>query len=372
MGPLAGLKVVEFTGLGPAPFACMYLADLGADVVRIDRAGEESLLGLSNDILERGRRSVVLDLKGAAGKAAAVKLIQAADVLVEGFRPGVLERLGLGPVDMRAANPRLIYARMTGWGQTGPLAHTAGHDLGYIALSGALHAIGPEGHPVPPLNLVGDFGGGSMFLVAGILAALFERQRSGEGQVIDTAITDGAALLMAMMYSLKGEGKWHDGREVNLLDGGSAIYRTYVCADGRHIAVAPLERKFFVDFATRLGIDPSEFPDHSNPAIAAPLVSRLEAIFATRARDEWCALFEGSDACVTPVLTMEEAPHHPHNAARGIFVEAHGKVQPAPAPRFDRTPAELPGAPPKKGEGAAAALAEWGFSQEEIAALGAR
>ncbi len=372
MGPLAGLKVVEFTGLGPAPFACMYLADLGADVVRIDRAGEESLLGLSNDVLERGRRSVVLDLKSPEGKAAAVKLVAAADVLVEGFRPGVLERLGLGPTDMQAVNPRLVYARMTGWGQTGPLAHTAGHDLGYIALTGALHAIGPAAQPVPPLNLVGDFGGGSMFLVAGILAALFERQTSGKGQVVDAAITDGASLLMSMMYSMMGEAKWRDGRETNLLDGGSAVYRTYACADGRHLAIAPLERRFFVDFATRLGIDPAEYPDHSSPQAAPALAERLTALFLTRPRDEWCALFEGSDACVAPVLSLEEAPHHPHNMARGTFVEAHGKMQPAPAPRFDRTPADLPAAPPKKGEGAAAALTDWGFSPEEIAALHTR
>ena len=237
MGPLAGLKVLEFAGLGPAPFACMVLADLGADVLRIDRAGGDGLLGLEKDVLDRGRRSLVLDLKSEEGRATARRLAGVADVLVEGFRPGVMERLGLGPEPLRAANPGLVYARMTGWGQTGPLADTAGHDLGYIALTGALHAVGPADRPTPPLNLVGDFGGGSMFLVTGILAALFERQRSGEGQVIDTAITDGASLLMAMIYSLKGNGFWTNRRQDNFFDGGYPLYGTYPCADGKWLAI---------------------------------------------------------------------------------------------------------------------------------------
>ncbi len=370
MGPLAGLKVIEFAGLGPAPFACMLLADLGADVVRIDRAGAgDGLLGLSRDVLDRGRRSLVLDLKSDAGRAVALRMIAAADVLIEGFRPGVMERLGLGPEAAHAANPGLVYGRMTGWGQTGPLAHAAGHDLGYIALSGALHAIGGASAPVPPLNLVGDFGGGSMFLVTGVLSALFERSRSGKGQVVDAAITDGTALLMAMMYSMKAEGKWHDARASNLLDGGAAVYRTYPCADGKHIAVAPLEPKFFAEFARRLDLDTSGIADHLDPAAWPHLEARLTAVFATRSRDEWCALLEGTDACVSPVLSMAEAPHHPHNVARGTFVEVDGVPQPAPAPRFDRTPPSPPAPPPARGEGGRESLADWGFDAAEIEAL---
>ena len=359
MGPLAGLKVLEFAGLGPAPFACMVLADLGADVLRVDRAGAEGLLGLDRDVLDRGRRSLVVDLKSAEGIATARRLAGVADVLVEGFRPGVMERLGLGPEPLTADNPGLVYARMTGWGQSGPLADTAGHDLGYIALSGALHAIGGAEAPVPPLNLVGDFGGGSMMLVTGILAALHERTRSGRGQVIDAAITDGAALLMAMIYSMKAEGKWRDARAANLLDGGAAVYRTYVCADGRHLAVAPLERKFFAEFARRLGLDAAEWPNHLDPAVWPALQARLAAIFLTRPRDAWCALFEGSDACVAPVLSLDEAPDHPHNRARGTFVTIDGVVQPAPAPRFSRSVPPTPTSAPRPGEGGAAAMAEW-------------
>ncbi len=359
MGPLAGRKVLEFAGLGPAPFAAMMLADLGADVLRIDRAGAGNFLGLERDILERGKRSLVLDLKSEEGRATARRLAARADVLVEGFRPGVMERLGLGPEELCEANARLVYARMTGWGQTGPLADTAGHDLGYIALTGALHATGPAEAPVPPLNLVGDFGGGSMMLVTGILAALLERERSGKGQVIDAAITDGAALLMAMMYSLNGEGKWRDRRVANLLDGGCATYRTYVCADGRHLAVAPLERKFFEIFATRLGLDPATWPDHLAAEVWPELSARIAAILATKPRDAWLDLFEGTDACVAPVLTLAEAPNHPHNVARGTFAEVDGIVQPAAAPRFSRTPARRPGPPPRLGEGGEDALADW-------------
>lgn len=359
MGPLSGLKVLEFAGLGPAPFACMVLADLGADVVRVDRAGAASLLGLERDVLDRGRRSVVLDLKSADGLATARDLAAVADVLVEGFRPGVMERLGLGPEALRALNPGLVYARMTGWGQTGPLADTAGHDLGYLAVTGALHAIGDPDHPVPPLNLVGDFGGGSMMLVTGILAALFERQRSGEGQVIDAAITDGASLLMAMIWSMKAEGKWVDARAANLLDGGSAVYRAYPCADGRHLAVAPLERKFFETFARGLGLDPAEWPDHLDPSVGPALAARIAAILRTRTRDEWCALFEGGDACVAPVLSLDEAPDHPHNRARGTFLDVDGVTQPAPAPRFSRTVPPTPRPRPRPGEGGEAVLAEW-------------
>lgn len=369
MGPLAGLKVIEFAGLGPAPFACMVLADLGADVVRIDRAGGDGLVVTERDLLDRGRRSVVVDLKSEAGRAATLRLIAAADVLIEGFRPGVMERLGLGPEVAHAVNPGLVYGRMTGWGQTGPLAQAAGHDLDYIALSGALHAIGGRDTPVPPLNLVGDFGGGSMFLVTGVLSALFERSRSGRGQVVDAAITDGSALLMTMMYSMKAEGKWRDTRADNLLDGGAAVYRTYACADGRHLAVAPLEPKFFAEFARRTGLDTSGLGDHLAPEAWPELERRIEALLSTRTRDDWCALLEGTDACVAPVLSLEEAPHHPHNAARGTFVIVDGVAQPAPAPRFDRTPSGPVGRPTAKGEGGRPALRDWGFGETEIDTL---
>ncbi len=355
-GPLAGLKVLEFNGLGPAPFACMVLADLGADVLRIDRAGAENLLGLQRDFMERGRRSLLLNLKTAEGLETAQKLAARADVLVEGFRPGVMERLGLGPKPLCTANPGLIYARMTGWGQTGPLAPTAGHDLTYLALTGALHAIGTAAQPLPPLNLVGDFGGGSMFLITGILAALYERQRSGLGQVIDAAITDGTTALMAMIYAMRAEGLWTDQRAANLLDGGAAVYRSYVCADGKHVAIAPLERKFFEIFCARLGLNAAEWPDHTaNPALHA----RLAAIFLGKPRDEWCALFEDSDGCVAPVLSLDEAPRHKHNQARGSFMTVDGVAQPAPAPRFSRSVPPPPAPRPAPGEGGADALRDW-------------
>jgi len=353
MGPLTGLKVLEFAGLGPAPFACMVLADLGADVLRVDRAGADNLLGMKNDVMERGRRSIILDLKSAEGIETAKKLAAKADVLVEGFRPGVMERLGLGP---EALSPQLIYARMTGWGQTGPLAQTAGHDLTYLALTGALHATGTAEQPLPPLNLVGDFGGGSMFLITGILSALFERQRSGLGQVIDTAITDGASVLMTMMYAMHAEGLWKDQRAANLLDGGAAIYRTYVCADGKHVAVAPIERKFFEAFCARLGLDATEWPDHTQ---TDALHAKLAGVFLTKPRDEWCALLEDSDACVAPVLSLAEAPQHAHNTARGTFVEVDGVRQPAPAPRFSRSVPGVPKRRPLPGEGGAEALRDW-------------
>jgi alpha-methylacyl-CoA racemase len=359
MGPLAGLKVLEFNGLGPAPFACMVLADLGADVLRIDRAGADNLLGLKKDFMERGRRSLVLDLKSADGLETAKRLAGAADVLVEGFRPGVMERLGLGPEPLCATNPGLIYARMTGWGQTGPLAPTAGHDITYLALSGALHAIGTAEDPLPPLNLPGDFGGGSMFLITGILSALYERQRSGQGQVIDAAITDGAAVLMAMIYAMRAEGLWEDKRAANILDGAAAIYRTYVCADGRHIAIAPMERKFFETFAALTGLDAAEWPDHATPAVWPALHAKLAALFLTKPRDEWCALFAGTDACVAPVLSLDEAPHHPHNQARGAFVEIDGVIQPAPAPRFSRSVPPTPSPRPAPNQGGEAALRDW-------------
>jgi alpha-methylacyl-CoA racemase len=337
----------------------MVLADLGADVVKLERGDGPNVLGLERDFMQRGRRSLIVDLKTPEGQQTARRLAAKADVLVEGFRPGVMERLGLGPDILCADNPGLVYARMTGWGQDGPLSQTAGHDITYLALTGALHAIGPHDQPLPPLNLVGDFGGGSMFLLTGILAALFERQRSGRGQVVDGAITDGAAVMMAMIYAMKAEGQWRDARAANMLDGGLAVYGTYECADGRHVAVGPLERKFFENFARVLGIDAALWPDHLAAASQPALRAELTARFKTRPRDEWCALFEGSDGCVAPVLSLAEAPEHPHNVARQAYVTREGVVQPGVAPHFSRSQPEAPGPCPAPGEGGAQALRDW-------------
>lgn len=364
MGPLAGLKVVEFAGIGPAPFACMVLADLGAEVVCIDRPGRGAASGLFDprkNILNRGRRAVALDLKAADDRAAAWGLVEHADVLIEGFRPGVMERLGLGPDACLARNPKLVYGRMTGWGQHGPYAQMAGHDINYLGLSGALHAIGrADSGPVPPLNLVADFGGGAMLLAVGVLSAVLEARGSGKGQVVDAAMTDGCALLMAMTYALKAMGQWRDERQSNLLDGGAHHYDTYRCADGRWLAVGPLEPQFYALMRDKCGLADPRFDAPVNPADWPALKAALADVFARRSRDEWCAIFDGSDACVTPVLDLGEAPAHPHNRSRGTFVERDGMTQPAPAPRFSRTPAQL-GAPPyaEAFEDPAAILAAW-------------
>ncbi len=371
MGPLAGIKVIEFAGLGPAPFCGMMLADMGAEVLRIDRkGGGPDLLGQRHDVLARGRRSVGLDLKQPPGVETALRLIDSADVLLEGFRPGVMERLGLGPEVCRRRNPRLVYARMTGWGQDGPLAKAAGHDINYIALSGALSAIGrPGGAPVPPLNLVGDFGGGGMLMAFGIACALLEAGRSGQGQVVDAAMADGAALLTSMIYSLRGNGLWPGGRGENLLDGGAPHYGTYECADGKWVAIGPLEPQFYALFLEKCGIDDPDFADPADRSHWPRLRAKLETLFKSRPRAEWCTLLEGSDACFAPVLDFDEAPAHPHNRARGSFFTQGGIVQPAPAPHFDRTPASPGGQPPAPGEHTEAALADWGFSPGEIAGL---
>lgn len=335
-GPLAGLKIIEFGGIGPGPFAAMLLADMGATIVRIDRPGGG--IGLADPLL-RGRPGLGVNLKSEEGKAAVRDLARAADVLIEGYRPGVLERLGLGPEELLAINPGLVYARMTGFGQHGPLRDRAGHDITYVAISGALHAIGPaDAPPPPPLNLVGDFGGGALYLIAGVLAALFERSRSGQGQVIDAAMTDGAASLMGMMYGFLGSGVWANRREANFLDGAAPYYGTYACADGKFIAVGPIEPEFYRIFLDRLGLDPASLPDRDDPAAWPQLRTVFTEIFRSRPRDEWAALFDGTDACVAPVLDMAEAPRHPHNAARAAFVETESGVMPAPAPRFSRTP----------------------------------
>lgn len=373
-GPLQGLRIVEFAGLGPAPFCGMLLADLGAQVLRIDRLGAPADGGLfdpGKDILQRGRHPVALDLKRPQGHAAALRLIGEADALIEGFRPGVMERLGLGPEPCLAAHPRLVYGRMTGWGQQGPLASTAGHDINYLAVSGALHTIGrTDSGPVPPLNLVADFGGGAMLLAVGVLAALLEARRSGRGQVVDAAMTDGCALLQAMTLSLQAMGRWRDERQSNLLDGGTPRYDTYACADGRHLAIGPIEPQFYALFLKLVGLADDPVMQHPDDRSRWPAQrARIAAVLATRTRDDWMReVFDGSDACVAPVLSLAEAPQHPHNATRGSFVEAHGLMQPAAAPRFSRTACDAPH-PLATGEQGRASLRAWGWSDTDIAAM---
>ncbi|MBL0282715.1 MAG: CoA transferase [Zoogloea sp.] len=375
MGPLHGIKIVEFAALGPAPMGAMILADLGAEVVRIERKlppgarpGSE-LFDPALDILNRSRRVVTLDLKKPEGLAAARQLIAGADILIEGFRPGVMERLGLGPDACLGTNPRLVFGRMTGWGQSGPLANAAGHDINYLSLSGALHAIGePGGKPVVPLNLVADCGGGAMLLVVGVLAALLEARTSGQGQVVDAAMTDGSALLMTMMYTLKAMGEWTQQRGSNLLDGGAHFYDTYRCADGKYISIGPIEPQFYALFLDKTGLADPDFSQQWDRARWPELKVRLAAHLATRSRNEWCALLEGTDACVAPVLDMDEAPEHPHNRARGTFIEVGGVVQPAPAPRFSRSAPAQP-RPPLTGATGEDVLADWGFSPDALDAL---
>jgi alpha-methylacyl-CoA racemase len=369
MGPLTGLRIVEFAGIGPGPFAAMLFADLGADVIRLDRLGASGLgIGVPPRfaLLERSRPSVAVDLKHPDGIVLAGDLIAKADALIEGFRPGTMERLGLGPDIALKRNPRLVYGRMTGWGQSGPLAQAAGHDLNYLALIGGLHAIGRAGSkPTPPLNLAADFGGGALYLAFGMACAMIEAQRSGKGQIVDAAMTDGAASLMTMFYGLYAGGMHKLERGTNLLDSGSAIYETYECSDGRFISIAPIELKFREVLFEKIGLP---FTRDDGPALR----DKLEKLFKTRTRDQWCALLEGTDACFAPVLSMAEAPHHPHNIARGSFVEVDGVVQPMPAPRFSRTPAGEPKPPQAQGQGTRPALAAWGIAQDKIDGLFAR
>lgn len=358
-GPLAGLRVVEFAGLGPGPFACMLLSDMGAEVVTVDRPGKR--LGDRSNLVGRGRTVVFADLKDADSRAEVLQLLDHADVLVEGFRPGVMERLGLGPEALAARNPGLVYGRMTGWGQSGPLAATAGHDIGYIALSGALHAIGPAGGPpVPPLNIVGDYGGGSLFLVTGLLAALHERQRSGRGQVVDAAITDGVLSLMTHFVASGLRGHFDDTqRGRNLLDGGAPYYAVYETADARHVAVGAIEPAFFELLCERIGVAP-ELRDAQNDRSRWPaLRAEFARIFAQRDRAEWQALLEDSDACFAPVLALGEAVQHRHHAARNAFVDVEGVRQPAPAPRFSRTPSRVQGPAPAEATPIADVRVRW-------------
>jgi alpha-methylacyl-CoA racemase len=372
-GPLNGFRIVELAGIGPGPFCAMLLADLGAEVLRVERTADAGL-GIAKpvefDLYNRSRRCIAVDLKTPAGVQAVLRLLERADALIEGFRPGVMERLGLGPDVCLARNPRLVYGRMTGWGQTGPLSHAAGHDWNYIAITGALHAIGRAGEaPVPPLNLVGDFGGGSLYLALGILAGLLEAQKSGQGQVVDAAITDGAASLMTLFYGLHAAGLWREERGRNLLDTGAHFGEIYETKDGRHVSVLAIEPKFYAELCHRIGMDAGTLPAQNDQAEWPGLKERFAAVFRTKTRDEWCAILEGTDACFAPVLSLAEAPSHPHNVARGTFVEVAGVVQPAPAPRFSRTPGAVQSPPARPGEHTDAALADWGFPADEIAAL---
>ena len=373
MGPLNGLRVVELAGIGPGPLCAMLLADLGADVMRIDRL-EPSGLGLAMaprfDINARNRRSAAIDLKAPRGRDAVLRIAASADVLIEGFRPGVAERLGLGPQDCHALNPRLVYGRMTGFGQTGPLAQAAGHDLNYIALTGVLDAIGPAGSgSIPPLNLVGDYGGGALYLAFGVMAALFERQTSGRGQVVDAAMVDGAASLASIFFGLKAAGNWGEPRGANLLDGGAPFYAVYTTADGRQVSIAALEPKFFAEFARLTGLDTRFVQRQYDRRLWPEMRAAIAALMLTRSRDAWSALLEGSDACFAPVLGFDEAAAHPHAQARSAFVTIDGVTQPAAAPRFDRSLPATPKPAPQAGAHTAQVLAEAGFSDAEIAAL---
>lgn len=378
-GPLAGVRVVELAGLGAAPFCGMLLADFGADVVRVGRTTEVAapggiagLLGLEHedpatDVLGRGRRSVAIDLKQDEGRGLVLDLVAGADALLEGFRPGVAERLGVGPDECLARNPRLVYGRLTGWGQEGPYAQAAGHDLNYIALAGALHAVGRRGEPpVPPVNLVGDFGGGGMLLAVGMLAALLEARASGRGQVVDAAMVDGSALLMTMLYGLRAAGAWNVERGTNALDTGAPFYNVYETADGRYVTVAAIEPRFYAALMDRLGLDPGEQWDRANWPARQELLAET---FARRTLADWCELLEGTDGCFAPVLDMDEAPQHAHNLRRGTFTHVAGVLQPSPAPRFSRTACPRPTAPAPPGAHTRAVLAELGLDAEDAAGL---
>ena len=370
MGPLNGIKVVELAGIGPGPMCAMLLSDMGADVIRVDRT-TESGLGMKRepqyDLLNRGRRSVAIDLKSTAGRDSVLRLVSNADALIEGFRPGVTERLGLGPEPCGEANPALVYGRMTGWGQHGPIAHAAGHDINYIALTGALHAVGSNGGPpVVPLNLVGDFGGGALYLAFGIACGILEARQSGQGQIVDAAMTDGAASLMTMFYGMLAGNAWNDTRASNAVDGGAHFYAVYATSDGKHVSIGSIEAKFYAELLRLTGLDKEDLPAQFDRANWENLRARLAAVFKTKTRAEWTEIMEGTDVCFAPVLSLSEAPEHPHNKARETFTTVAGVVQPAPAPRFSRTVPQIQRPPARRGEHTNEALLDWGFSQSEL------
>jgi len=371
MGPLSGYKIIEVAGIGPGPFACMLLADMGAEVLRLDRTGSAFSVGRAEmDVLNRGRRSAAIDLKNPDAVEVVLRLVESADALVEGFRPGVAERLGIGPDACLARNPRLVYGRMTGFGQEGPLAPVAGHDIDYIAMSGMLSQFGRAGeNPLPPINLVGDFGGGGMYLAFGVVCALLERERSGQGQVVDAAMVDGAAHLGSMIFGLRAMGLWSDERGTNLLDTGAHFYEVYETADGGHMAVGSIEPQFYAILLEKTGLAGEDLPAQMDRSAWPAMKERMAAIFKAKTRDEWTAIFEGTDACVAPVLSLEEAAAHPHNQVRGTFTEVAGVVQPAPAPRFSRTPGAISGPPVPAGTHTEAVLTDWGFSADEVGKL---
>ncbi|MET4698487.1 alpha-methylacyl-CoA racemase [Constrictibacter sp. MBR-5] len=372
MGPLTGVKVVELAGIGPGPFCCMLLADMGAEVVRVDRTAN---VGKDGDtakwnLLTRGRRNIAVDLKTPEGVETVLKLIEQADAVIEGFRPGVTERLGLGPDVCMKRNEKLVYGRMTGWGQDGPIAGAAGHDINYISLSGALHAIGERnGPPTPPLNLVGDFGGGALYMAVGVLAAVIEARTSGKGQVVDCSMVEGSASLMTAMYGALAAGTWIEERGKNRLDKGAHYYNVYETKDGKHVSIGSIEPQFYKLLLQLTGLEGQPLPPQSDRDKWPEMTERFAAIFKTKTRDEWCAIMENTDICFAPILSMSEAMKHPQNVARGSFVTVDGVPQPGPAPRFSRTAGEIQRPPAKAGEHTDEALAAWGFSQDEIAKL---
>ncbi|HBD11040.1 MAG TPA: carnitine dehydratase [Porticoccaceae bacterium] len=373
-GPLEGYKVIELAGIGPAPMCAMMLSDMGAEVVRVDRLADAGLgisLPKKFNYLGRGRKSIAVDLKNPEGIEAVLKLIDSADALVEGFRPGVMERLGLGPEICLKRNPKLVYGRVTGWGQEGPLSLSAGHDINYIALSGALHAIGrsDDEPPAPPLNLVGDFGGGTMYILTGILAALLEVKNSGKGQVVDAGMVDGALSLMTSMYGMHASGTQKDVRGANILDSGSHFYNTYETKDGKYVSIGSIETKFYAELLEKLEIDPDSLPPQMERESWPAMKEKFKGIFLTKTRDEWCQIMENSDICFAPVLSLEEAPEYHHNKERGAFVEVEGVQHPAPAPRFSRTPSAIRGPAPKTGVHTEEVLRDWGIAAEDITAL---
>ena len=369
MGPLTGIRVVEMAGIGPGPFTAMMLSDLGAEVIRIDRLSHKGT-GHRANVLNRGRKSIAVDLKNPRGVETTLRLIEQADVVLEGFRPGVMERLGLGPEKCLSVNPRLIFGRMTGWGQTGPLSQAAGHDINYISIAGALGAMGyADRPPAPPLNLVGDFGGGAMYLLTGILAALVERATSGQGQIIDAAMTDGTASLLSPFFGLMAMNMWTTDRFSNRLDGGAFYYGSYECSDGKYISIGSLEPQFYALLLEKAEITDPEFQEQLDEAAWPAKREKLNQLFKTRTRQQWCDIMEGTDVCFAPVLDLKEAPTHPHNIDRKTFVELEGVVQPAPAPRFSRTQGEIQGPAAMAGEHTREVLSAWNFTDQEIGEL---